>query len=67
MPAGVGHDVWVSGNFAPRLTQPASNSDFEIETKFESSVFENPPSFQVIKSGKRDSRLINHSLSIFVE
>lgn len=38
IPAGVGHDVWSTGNRAPRLMQPANNVDFEIEVKFETPV-----------------------------
>jgi regulation of enolase protein 1 (concanavalin A-like superfamily) len=33
-----GHDVWYEGNFAPRIMQDVSDSDFEIEVKFESAV-----------------------------
>ncbi len=35
LPAGVSHDVWTSGNLAPRVMQPAANADFELETKFD--------------------------------
>src|SRR5688500_6021937 len=35
VPAGGGHDAW-SQNLAPRLMQPASNEDFQMEAKFES-------------------------------
>jgi regulation of enolase protein 1 (concanavalin A-like superfamily) len=38
VPAGVAHDVWNGGNYAPRLMQPANNTDFELEVKFESLV-----------------------------
>jgi uncharacterized repeat protein (TIGR02543 family) len=38
VPAGTGHDIWRSGNFAPRIMQPADDTDFEIEVKFESGV-----------------------------
>jgi uncharacterized repeat protein (TIGR02543 family) len=38
VPAGTSHDVWTGGNFAPRIMQPANDTDFEIEVKFESGV-----------------------------
>ena len=38
VPAGTGHDVWNTGNFAPRIMQPANNTDFEIEAKFDSAL-----------------------------
>ena len=38
VPAGTAHDVWVGGNFAPRIMQPANNTDFEVEVKFESPL-----------------------------
>jgi regulation of enolase protein 1 (concanavalin A-like superfamily) len=34
VPPGVSHDVWTSGNFAPRVMQPANNTNFEVEAKF---------------------------------
>ncbi len=34
--AGVGHDVW-GANMAPRLVQPVTDADFEVEAKFEST------------------------------
>jgi len=40
VPAGVSHDVWTDGNFAPRIMQPANDTDFQIEVKFESGVSE---------------------------
>ena len=40
VPSGTSHDVWTSGNFAPRIMQPAGDTDFEIEVKFESGVGE---------------------------
>ena len=36
VPAGTSHDVWSTGNDAPRLMQSTSDTDFEIEVKFES-------------------------------
>ncbi len=36
VPGGTDHDVWKSGNFAPRVMQSMSNGDFEIEVKFNS-------------------------------
>ncbi len=36
--AGAEHNVWRSGNFAPRLMRPAENFDFQIETKLDSYV-----------------------------
>jgi hypothetical protein len=38
VPAGVAHDVWKDGNFAPRLLQSVENGNFEAEVKFESLV-----------------------------
>jgi hypothetical protein len=38
VPGGVSHDVWSGGNMAPRLMQAANDTDFEIETKFESMI-----------------------------
>jgi uncharacterized repeat protein (TIGR02543 family) len=39
VPADVPHDVWHE-NQAPRIMQPANDTDFEIEVKFESGVSE---------------------------
>lgn len=37
VPAGTGHDLWTgSGNGAPRMLQPAPDTDFQIVVKFES-------------------------------
>ncbi|MEK9136592.1 MAG: immunoglobulin domain-containing protein, partial [Bacteroidota bacterium] len=38
VPAGSSHDVWVGGNNAPRIMQPANNIDFEVEVKFQSTM-----------------------------
>lgn len=38
VPAGTSHDVWTNANDAPRLRQYVTNSDFEIEVKFDSPV-----------------------------
>lgn len=38
VPAGTSHDVWLSGNMAPRVVQAVANTDFEIEVKFESPL-----------------------------
>jgi hypothetical protein len=38
VPGGVAHDVWNDGNIALRLMQPANDTDFELEVKFESGV-----------------------------
>jgi uncharacterized repeat protein (TIGR02543 family) len=38
VPAGTSHDVWAAGNQAPRIMQPADDTDFEIEAKFESGL-----------------------------
>jgi len=40
VPAGTSHDVWLSGNMAPRVMQAVEDGDFEIAVKFESSVNE---------------------------
>lgn len=37
VPSGVSHDAWFGGNMAPRLMQPADDTNFEIEAKFDSS------------------------------
>ncbi len=34
IPGGTPHDVWDTGNFAPRVMQPANNTNFEVEAKF---------------------------------
>jgi regulation of enolase protein 1 (concanavalin A-like superfamily) len=33
IPSGSTHDIWTTNNNGPRLTQPANNVDFTIETK----------------------------------
>jgi uncharacterized repeat protein (TIGR02543 family) len=38
VPAGIDHDVWVTGNQAPRLMQPVNNVDFQLEIKFDAPV-----------------------------
>ena len=38
VPAGTEHDVWITGITVPRIMQPAADTDFEIEVKFESIV-----------------------------
>jgi len=38
VPAGTDHDIWTAGNRAPRIMQPISDTDFEIEVKFESPL-----------------------------
>jgi hypothetical protein len=38
IPAGMNHDVWTDGNFAPRIVQTTTNIDFEVETKFDSPM-----------------------------
>jgi hypothetical protein len=38
VPAGVQHDLWTGINNAPRVMQPAKNSDFVLQTKFDSAV-----------------------------
>lgn len=38
VPAGTSHDVWQSSNNAPRLRQSVSDTDFEIEVKFDSAI-----------------------------
>ncbi|MGA9115310.1 MAG: immunoglobulin domain-containing protein [Bacteroidota bacterium] len=35
IPAGQAHDVWYGGNMAPRVMQPANNTDFEVEARFQ--------------------------------
>ena len=36
VPGGSSHDVWTSGNFAPRIMQTINDTDFSIEVKFDS-------------------------------
>lgn len=38
IPSGISHDVWGEGNFAPRIMQKLSDSDFEMEAKFQSQM-----------------------------
>jgi hypothetical protein len=38
IPAGVQHDLWTGINNAPRVMQAAKNSDFVLQTKFDSAV-----------------------------
>ncbi len=38
VPAGSSHDLWTNANQAPRVLQPANNTDFELEVKFDSTV-----------------------------
>ncbi len=38
VPGGVSHDVWASGNFAPRIMQTCNNVDFEVDTKFDTPL-----------------------------
>ncbi len=38
VPASTPHDVWLSGNMAPRVVQAVANTDFEVEAKFESPL-----------------------------
>jgi len=40
LPQGVSHDLWSNKNLAPRIRQAANNTDFELEVKFNSSVFD---------------------------
>jgi uncharacterized repeat protein (TIGR02543 family) len=44
VPAGAEHQLWESGIQAPHLIQAATNTDFELEVKFESPV--NAPQYQ---------------------
>ncbi|MEK9137388.1 MAG: immunoglobulin domain-containing protein, partial [Bacteroidota bacterium] len=38
VPGGSAHDVWTGSNNAPRIMQPANNTDLEIEVKFQSTM-----------------------------
>ena len=38
VPAGSSHDLWTNANQAPRVLQPANNTDFELEAKFDSAL-----------------------------
>jgi len=40
-PARRSHDAWYTGNYEARIMQPATDSDFEVEVKFESSPIGN--------------------------
>ena len=37
-PVGVSHNVWIDGNFVPRIMQVTDNMDFNIEVKFQSRL-----------------------------
>jgi len=36
VPAGTSHDLWLSGNQALRVLQATTNTDFQVEVKFDS-------------------------------
>jgi regulation of enolase protein 1 (concanavalin A-like superfamily) len=38
VPAGTSHEVWTGENSAPRIMQSATDTDFELEVKFESGL-----------------------------
>jgi uncharacterized repeat protein (TIGR01451 family) len=38
VPAGSSHDVWTTGNNSARILQPVPNGDFDVITKFDSTV-----------------------------
>ena len=38
VPGGSSHNVWDDGNYAPRVMQAISDTDFEIEAKFDSGL-----------------------------
>ena len=38
VPAGISHNVWIDGNFAPRIMQATGNKDFNIEVRFQSQL-----------------------------
>ncbi|MEM7332188.1 MAG: hypothetical protein AAF490_08855 [Chloroflexota bacterium] len=38
VPAGINHDMWEGANTAPRILQTVSNTDFEIEAQFNTTV-----------------------------
>lgn len=38
VPAGTPHDIWSGSNLAPRVTQAVTDTDFEVEVKFDSAV-----------------------------
>lgn len=38
VPAGAGHDLWNTGNTAPRILQPCANADLSIEAKFDATM-----------------------------
>ena len=38
VPQGTSHDLWTNTNQAPRVLQPANNTDFELEAKFDSAL-----------------------------
>ena len=45
VPGGTEHQVWTSGIQAPHIIQAATDTDFELEVKFESQV--NSPQYQM--------------------
>ncbi len=38
VPAGTQHDLWANANEAPRILQSASNTDLQLEVKFDSTL-----------------------------
>ena len=38
IPSGEDHDIWLEGNFAPRVMQSIGDADLDIESSFESRV-----------------------------
>ena len=40
IPGGTNHDLWTSGNLSARIVQPAIDTDFELELKFDSAAIE---------------------------
>ena len=38
IPKGPSHDIWTTGNYAPRIMTNIANTDFTIEAKFNSAV-----------------------------
>jgi regulation of enolase protein 1 (concanavalin A-like superfamily) len=40
VPAGTDHDIWTDGNLAPRMMQTVTDTDFEVEAKYDSPLSE---------------------------
>ena len=57
VPAGTAHNVWDTGNQAPRIMQPANDTDFELEVKFKSGLSQKYQMQGVLVEGDDDDFL----------